>query len=270
MPARLGQHFLADAGVARRIAQAVAPRPGERILEIGGGRGALTEHLLAALPSGDAPSPAVRCVELDAELAAALGQRFPRVDVVRADVLTLRLEELSGGDPARWAIAGNIPYAITSPILAWLCDQWRHVDRAVLMMQTEVAERLVSPAGTKAYGRLTVMVRYRAVAERLFDVPASSFRPPPNVGSTVVELFFAANPAVATRDERRFFQVVEIGFRWRRKTLRSVLRMGRGLTAAQAEAALGRAGIDPERRAETLDLAEFAALADALGAPLGP
>ncbi len=254
MPPRLGQHFLADASIARRIADAVGRQP--LVLEIGGGTGALTRRLVPL-------ASRLVVIELDRNLAARLASdAAPPLEVIQGDVRELRLSDLGGGP---WAVAGNIPYALTSEIVVWLCEQWREVTQAVLMVQAEVAERLAAPPGRKAYGRLSVLVQYRAVVERLLDVPAAAFRPPPKVDSTVVRLTFR-EPPVAVADEARFFALVEHGFRWRRKALRSVLRQWRGWTAAQAEAALAAAGIDPQRRAETLDLAEFAALAAALGA----
>lgn len=252
MPPRLGQHFLADPSIARRIAQAVGEQP--RLLEIGGGTGALTRQLIPL-------AGRLVVVELDRNLAARLASDpAPSLEVIQGDVRDLRLGDLGGGP---WAVAGNIPYALTSDIVVWLCEQWREVTQAVLMVQAEVAERLAAPPGGKAYGRLSVLVRYRATVERLLEVPPSAFRPPPKVTSNVVRLTFR-EPPVTVADEARFFALVEHGFRWRRKTLRSVLRQWRGWTAAQAEAALSAAGIDPQRRAETLDLAEFAALAEAV------
>lgn len=257
MGRRLGQHFLADRATAAAIAASAEVADDEPLLEIGGGRGALTEHL-----TGLGARRVV--VELDRGLAPKLRERYPAIEVLEADVLEVDLAALG---PGPWVVLGNLPYYVTSSILQWLVAQADRVDRAVLMMQEEVADRLAAEPGTKAYGRLTVMVRYRATVEKLRRVPPGSFKPPPKVNSAVVRIRFQPEPAVAVADERRFFALVEHGFRWRRKTLTSVLKRWRGMTAEEATAQLAAAGIDPLRRAETLDLEEFARLSDALGEP---
>jgi len=161
-------------------------------------------------------------------------------------------------------VVGNLPYYHSSALLLWLAAQWQAVDRAVVMIQAEVAERLAAAAGEAAYGRLTVALAYRASCELLFRVEPDSFRPPPKVVSAVVRFTFRDQPAVAVADEALFFAVVEHGFRWRRKTLATVLRHWRGTPRPEAEALLNAAGIDPQRRAETLDLTEFARLAETI------
>ena len=256
MGRRLGQHFLADRQVAERIAEAAEIRPDHQVFEVGGGRGALTEHLVGH-------GQRLVVAELDEGLANGLTARFgPDLSVVQQDAAMIDLAELGGGEP--WVVVGNLPYYHTSALLLWLAAQWRSVSHAVVMIQAEVAERLAASAGDSAYGRLTVALAYRAQCELLFRVPPGSFRPPPRVVSAVIRLTFREQPAVDVGDEQMFFSVVEHGFRWRRKTLATVLRLWRGLKRPAAEAILDRAGIDPQRRAETLDLTEFAALSSVI------
>jgi 16S rRNA (adenine1518-N6/adenine1519-N6)-dimethyltransferase len=256
MPRRLGQHFLTNTAVAERIAEAVPATATDLLLEIGGGRGALTSHLV-----GRAQRLVV--VELDPPHAATLQTRYgSQAEILQQDVLELDLATL---DPdTRWLVAGNLPYYVTSPILIWLCRQWRQVREAVVMVQYEVAERLAAGAGESEYGRLSIAVQYVAEVELLFAVEPDSFRPPPKVRSAVVRLTFRDRPAVDVPDEAHFFQVVEHGFRWRRKTLGTVLRRSLSIDTATATAVLDEAGVDAQRRAETLAMPEFAALAAAI------
>lgn len=257
MGRRLGQHFLADRQVAQRIAEAAEIQADDQVFEVGGGRGALTEHLVGL-------GRRLVVAELDEPLADGLEERFgPALTVLRGDAAGVDLAALGGGAP--WVVAGNLPYYHTSALLLWLVSQWHHVKHAVVMIQAEVAERLASSAGESAYGRLTVALGYRARCDLLFRVQPECFRPPPKVVSAVVRITFRDAPAVEVQDEQLFFSVVEHGFRWRRKTLATVLRHWRGTKRDEAEALLQAAGIDPQRRAETLDLAEFARLSDVIG-----
>lgn len=256
MGRRLGQHFLADRQVAQRIAESAGIGPDDQVFEVGGGRGALTEHLVGQ-------GRRLVVAELDEALAASLEAKFgPALSLLRGDAAEVDLGELGHGQP--WVVVGNLPYYHTSALLLWLAAQWRVVREAVVMIQAEVAERLAAEAGEAAYGRLTVALAYRSHCELLFRVEPDAFRPPPKVTSAVVRFTFRAQPAVAVQDEQLFFAVVEHGFRWRRKTLATVLRQWRGLPREQCEALLQAAGIDPQRRAETLDLTEFARLSDTL------
>jgi 16S rRNA (adenine1518-N6/adenine1519-N6)-dimethyltransferase len=257
---RLGQHWLCDRAVAAQIIDLLRPAPDDGILEIGGGRGALTEHLASR------GSRRV-VVELDRGLAAGLRMRFaPGIEVLAADVLHLSLAEL---DPERrWLVVGNLPYYATSPILLWLCQQWRQVERALVMMQLEVAQRLTAEPGGRDYGRLSVAVAYRAAARVVLKVKPGSFVPPPAVQSAVVRLDFYRQPPVAVGSQPRFEALVEAGFRFRRKTLATALTMAGAGPRAAVEGWLAATGIDPRRRAETLELAEWAALSRA--AETGP
>ncbi len=253
MGRRLGQHFLADANVAARIADAATMRPDEPLLEIGGGRGALTRHLVGR-------APRVVVAELDQALAASLATTFGGViEVLPGDAVDLDLSALAPG--AKWSVVGNLPYYHTAAIITWLCRQAACVSQAVIMVQAEVADRLQAGPGTKDFGRLSVLVQYHAEVEWLCKVPPGCFRPPPKVQSAVVRLTMRPRPAVDVADETAFFALVEAGFRWRRKALGTVLRTWLGQPRERVEGALAAAGIAPTRRAETLSLDEFAQLA---------
>jgi len=250
---RLGQHFLADANVAARIADAATTRADEPLLEIGGGRGALTRHLVGR-------GPRLVVAELDHALAASLAATFgDAVEVLQGDAVELDLAALAAG--AKWSVVGNLPYYHTAAIVTWLCRQAAHISQAVIMVQAEVADRLQAGPGTKDFGRLSVLVQYHAEVDWLCKVPPGCFRPPPKVQSAVVRLTMRARPVVDVPDEAGFFALVEAGFRWRRKALGTVLRTWLGRPREVVDGALAAVGIDPTRRAETLSLDEFAQLA---------
>lgn len=251
---RLGQHFLVDPAILARIAAAAAPLAGLTVVEIGAGPGGLTRALLA---TDAARIVAVetdrRCVAALDELAAATGDRLR---VVAGDALALDRRELA---PPPTAIVANLPYNIaTELIVRWLRAPAGLV-RLVLLVQREVADRLAAAPGTAAYGRLSVLAQWAARVEALFELPPGAFRPPPKVRSRVVRLSPYAEPPVPAR-LATLERVTAAAFGQRRKMLRSSLKsLGRDPAALCAAA-----GIAPARRAETLTLAEFAALADAL------
>ena len=250
---RLGQHFLADAAILRRIADALDLRGDETVVEIGPGRGALTD--LLAERAGR-----VVAIELDRALAAMLRERYadrPHVEIVEADVLTVELARVAG--TADFVLAGNVPYYITTPIL-FHALQAPAPTRAVYLVQREVAERIVAEPGSSAYGALSVNVQARARAELLFAVPAGAFRPPPKVESAVVRVAASSEPVVADHEIDAFRRLVQAAFGLRRKQMRRVLRSVRGLSATDADDALDRVGVAPDRRPETLAPYEFAAL----------
>jgi 16S rRNA (adenine1518-N6/adenine1519-N6)-dimethyltransferase len=251
---RLGQHFLVDPAILARIAAAAAPLAGLTVVEIGAGPGGLTRALLA---TDAARIVAVetdrRCVAALDELAAATGDRLR---VVAGDALALDRRELA---PPPTAIVANLPYNIaTELIVRWLRAPAGLV-RLVLLVQREVADRLAAAPGNAAYGRLSVLAQWAARVEALFELPPGAFRPPPKVRSRVVRLSPYAEPPVPAR-LATLERVTAAAFGQRRKMLRSSLKsLGRDPAALCAAA-----GIAPARRAETLTLAEFAALADAL------
>jgi 16S rRNA (adenine1518-N6/adenine1519-N6)-dimethyltransferase len=244
---RFGQHFLHDPSVLERIADAVAPRPGERLLEIGPGRGALTDLLLARAGSLDA-------IEIDRDLAAALRERGdPRLRLHEGDALEFDYEALARERGGRLRIVGNLPYNISTPLLFRLLAQLGAVQDLHVMLQKEVIDRMAAAPGDEAYGRLTVMLAPRLSIEKLFDVGPGAFRPPPRVWSAVARLTALDPPRFATPPA--FAAVVADAFSQRRKTLRNSLRR------RVPDDAFERCGIDPGARPETLAPAQFAALA---------
>lgn len=251
----LGQNFLVDKNIVRKIVRSAQLQPGETVLEIGPGRGILTEALLDA-------SGLVIAIELDAALCAHLREAFgarSNFRLIEGDAVTVDYAQI----PSPFLVVANLPYYVSTPLLFRLLEQGPRVDRMVLMLQGEVAARLAAAPGGKDYGVLSVAAQLRCDVRVAFKVPASCFRPQPQVGSAVVALTPLGRPRVAVCDEGLFFKVVRGGFAHRRKALPNSLR-DEGFVAVRTAAALAAAGIDPRRRAETLSIAEFAALADAL------
>jgi 16S rRNA (adenine1518-N6/adenine1519-N6)-dimethyltransferase len=248
----LGQHFLSDPRILGRIADALSLAAGETVIEIGPGRGGLTEHLLAR-------AGRVIAIEIDRMLAASLRERFAgdaRLDVVEQDVLETNLGILAGGD---FALVGNVPYYITTPILFHALRPPRPT-RAVYLVQKEVADRLSASPGTKTYGALTVNVGALASAETMFRVPPGAFAPPPSVDSAVVRITPRPAPVVTPDEEGRFRLFVQQAFGMRRKQMRRVVRSLLSVSVERADELLARAAIDPEARPETLTPEQFAAL----------
>jgi 16S rRNA (adenine1518-N6/adenine1519-N6)-dimethyltransferase len=247
---RFGQHFLHDPGVIRRIIDVVAPKPGERIVEIGPGRGALTWGLLDRAKRLDV-------IEIDRDLAASLqadpraagGLRVHVENVLDTDFIRLR----GSGEPLR--IVGNLPYNISTPLLFRLLAQRAAVSDMYFMLQKEVADRMVAHPGTRDYGRLTVMLAAVAEVEGLFDVGPGAFQPPPKVWSAIVHLRPTANPRFDIGRDGALRTLVTTAFSHRRKTLRNSLK---GLLDARD---IECCGIDPQLRPETLAPAQFGLLA---------
>ncbi len=286
----LGQNFLVDPNLQRKIVDAVEPGPHDTVVEVGPGQGALTELL------ADAAGRLV-AVELDDRLAETLSERFqhePTVRIVHADILEWEPGELLESRPK---VVGNIPYNITSPLLFRLL-QWRPVpERIVVMVQREVGDRILAETGEKAYGALTVGIRATADVERLFHVGRGAFRPVPNVDSTVLAIRPRRQPPGAARAEGpagagasgagasgsvqpagtgdALRSLTRAVFGLRRKQLQKSLRIapGYGLDPEEVDAVLEPLGIAPTARPETLEPETFIALAAALGArgyPRGP
>jgi 16S rRNA (adenine1518-N6/adenine1519-N6)-dimethyltransferase len=259
---RWGQHFLCDPHVIARIVAAARLDARGVALEIGPGLGALTDGLAAACAE-------LFVVEIDPVLAERLAARYPagsRVHVLAGDVLELPLEELV---PAGAVVVANLPYNISTAVLMRLCELRAHLPRAVLMIQREVADRLVAPAGDKQRGVLGVMVQTYGDVRAVLRVPKGAFLPPPAVESVVVEVVWHETPRVALADPGLYRRVVRGAFGQHRKMLRNALgalAAELDLGAAGLEAAFARAGIDPTLRAERLELADFARLTDALSA----
>ena len=250
MPRRLGQHFLRPASVEKLI-RVIAPAPSDVFLEIGPGRGALTDRLRAA-------GHPVVAVELDDALAASLAaRRDPGLTVVHGDFLRVALDALPAGP---LPVVANLPYSTGTAIVSRLLEHPAQFPRVVVMLQLEVAQRLCAAPNSRAYGGLTVLVALQARASMGFVVPPSAFAPRPKVESAVVRLDVQVAPRVAVDDRRLFRRVVLTAFGQRRKTLRNAL--GAGFGAEVARELLARAEIDPQRRAETLTLDEFARLTE--------
>ena len=248
----LGQHFLTDKRILVRIADALHLTGSETVLEIGPGRGALTDILVER-------AGRLIAIEYDRALADILRQRYARrnnVLIAEADVLEVALGELAAGP---YVLVGNVPYYITTPILFHALVPPR-ADQAVYLVQKEVADRLCAAPGTKEYGALTVNVAAFATARTLFKVPAGAFSPPPKVESAVVRITPREAPLLSVAEERPFRLLVQGAFGMRRKQMRRVVRSLRALDVGAAEAALAASGIDPEARPETLSPDQFARL----------
>jgi len=263
----LGQNFLVKSHYCERIVASVRPEPGETILEIGPGHGALTELLLER-------GAQVVAVELDRDLIPLLESGFANsgnFKLVEADALEVNFcEIIAPAESAR--VVANLPYYISSPILQRLIDHRRCVSEMTLMLQREVVERIVAGPGGKQYGYLSVLVQYYCEAEKLFDVPPGAFRPIPKVVSSIVRLKARQRPAADVLNEALFIELTKTLFSQRRKTILNNLRAGwprLGFTeAAQAVAVLELSGLDPKRRAETLTIGEIAKLTDGIVAQL--
>lgn len=257
---RFGQHFLEPAWVVK-VVRAIAPAPGDVFFEIGPGRGALTRELTARAGS-------VTAFEIDRDLAEALRESAPsNLTIVTGDFLRSDwILENRPADPVR--VAGNLPYNVASPILFALIDLYSAgiplVD-ATVMLQREVADRLVARPGSKEYGVLSILVQLSADVERLLALPAGAFRPAPKVQSALVRLRFHP-PSPAPRSLETFVGLVKAVFTRRRKTLENALLAFRPWDRAAVSAALVRAGIDGRRRPETLAVEELVRLADAADA----
>jgi 16S rRNA (adenine1518-N6/adenine1519-N6)-dimethyltransferase len=248
---RLGQHFLHDPAVIRRLVEAIRPQPADDIVEIGGGPGALTIPLSAKVDR-------LHVVEVDCELAAALPSRVAhpeRLIVHQADALAFDFGALATA-PRSLRVVGNLPYNISTPLLFHLATFAPVLKDLHVMLQREVVDRITAAPGGKEYGRLTVMLSLFARAEACFDVGPGAFAPPPKVWSTVVRLVPHAAPPFAIRDPARFAGLVARLFSMRRKTL------GRSLKGRLTPAQIASAGIDPQARPETLAPADFARLAE--------
>jgi 16S rRNA (adenine1518-N6/adenine1519-N6)-dimethyltransferase len=251
---RFGQHFLTDRHYVRRIVEAIGAKPGDSMVEIGPGTGILTRELLACLET-------LHAVEIDRDLAAALSREYPRDKLIvhQADALEFDFAKL----PGRLRVVGNLPYNVSTPILFRVAELADRVRDATFMLQKEVVERMVAAPGTEAYGRLSVMLQYRFAMSLLFRVPPGAFTPPPKVDSAVVLMKPLGEDRPRARDEVLFAKIVAAAFSQRRKTLRNAVR------ALVDEEAFRAAGIDPQRRGETLSVREFIALAGAAG-PASP
>lgn len=243
---RFGQHFLVDEGIIHAIINAINPNPGELLVEIGPGLGALTKPLLERIPH-------LHVVELDRDIIARLKKGYPpeRLSIHEGDALKFDFGSLGNGI----RVCGNLPYNISSPLLFHLMNYADAIIDMTFMLQKEVVDRMVAEPSTSAYGRLSVMLQRRFNMEWLLDVPPESFDPPPRVDSAVVRLIPKAPGSYPILDERRFAEIVAAAFSQRRKTLRNTLGKVIGEETFRAT------GINPGLRAQDLGVAEFEKLA---------
>ena len=246
---RFGQHFLHDQRIIGKILAAIAPRPGDALVEIGPGLGAITLPLLERCG-------ALTVIELDRDVipaleAAAAGKG--RLHIIQADALKTELAPLAP-DGGKLRLVGNLPYNISTPLLFHFLEQSSCIYDMHFMLQKEVVDRMAAGPGGKEYGRLTVMLAAHCKVEKLFNIGSGAFRPPPRVESSFVRLTPYATAPFPIADWERYGRVVTAAFSHRRKTLRNALA---GLVD---EAAIRAAGIDPQVRPETLSAADFAKL----------
>jgi len=241
---RFGQHFLVDAGVIAGIVDVIDPRPGQALVEIGPGLGAMTQPLVER-------AGALTVIELDRDLAARL-RRHAQLTVIEADVLKVDFAALAESAGRKLRVVGNLPYNISTPILFHLLQVAPQVADQHFMLQKEVVERMAAAPGSKDYGRLTVMLQWRYDIESVLDVPPDAFDPPPRVDSAVVRML--PLPAAAPVMPALLSEIVTVAFSQRRKLLRNTL--GRWLEERGVDS-----GFDTQRRAEEVPVHEYLALA---------
>ncbi|MBT9259440.1 MAG: ribosomal RNA small subunit methyltransferase A [Clostridiales bacterium] len=251
----LGQHFLHDERVLSRIAEALDLKPGQKVVEVGAGEGALTRHLLAR-------GARVFAVELDRGMAPSLdrlARQHPGLEVIWADARTYPWEDLVTDPP--WKAVGNLPYYAATPILTRLLQRGHLFERIVAMVQQEVALRLAASPGTPSYGSLSLFCQYYAHVEILFTVAPGAFRPPPKVDSAVVRLWPRQKRLLSLpEDEEKLFRLIRWAFATRRKTILNALSGGSGLSKADVAAILEKSQVDPQKRAQDLALWDFVVL----------
>ena len=256
MSKKLGQNFLIKRGIVDEIVHAAELTPGEPVLEVGPGIGTLTQGL--AQSGAD-----VTAIELDRRLLEVLDTTLASYDTVRivhGDVLKLDVPTIMNHKPFK--VVANLPYYITTPIIMSLLESKLPIERLVVMVQKEVALRMVAKPGTKDYGALSVAVQYYTEPDIVLDVPPKSFLPAPAVTSSVIRCVLRDKPPVDVIDEKLFFRVVKAGFAQRRKTFSNTMKTT-GLSKDRIEELLAKANIDGQRRGETFTLQEFADVANA-------
>ena len=259
---KLGQHFLINPHALQEIGRAAKLTDADFVLEIGAGLGFLTSVLAAT-------AKRVVATEIDDFLYAELQLKFsntPHIDLIQGDILKQNLATLLDDFPPQHTkIVANLPYYITTPVLWELLKYYRKIGSCILTMQTEVAERIIAPPANKRYGALSIGVSYYAEAEIVHTIPPDQFYPSPQVDSSVLKLQMRSTPQVTVENEALFFQIVRAAFQSRRKMLRNaLLKNGVSISADTLNAIFDQVAIDPQRRGETLDIAEFAALANGL------
>ena len=259
MSKKLGQNFLIKRGLVDEIVKAADLQEGEPVLEIGPGIGTLTQGLAQSGAN-------VTAIELDTRLLEVLDTtlaQYSNVTIVHGDVLKLDVPSIMNHEPFK--VVANLPYYITTPIIMSLLESRLPIERLVVMVQKEVALRMVAKPGTKDYGALSVAVQYYTKPDIVLDVPPKSFLPAPAVTSSVIRCVLRDQPPVDVIDEKLFFRVVKAGFAQRRKTFANTMKTT-GLSKDRIEELLAKANIDGQRRGETFTLQEFADVANAWAA----
>ena len=259
MSKKLGQNFLIKRGIVDEIVHAAELTPGEPVLEVGPGIGTLTQGLAQS-------GTDVTAIELDRRLLEVLDTTlasYDNVRIVHGDVLKLDVPTIMNHKPFK--VVANLPYYITTPIIMSLLESKLPIERLVVMVQKEVALRMVAKPGTKDYGALSVAVQYYTEPDIVLDVPPKSFLPAPAVTSSVIRCVLRDKPPVDVIDEKLFFRVVKAGFAQRRKTFANTMKTT-GLSKDRIEELLAKANIDGQRRGETFTLQEFADVANAWAA----
>ena len=259
MSKMLGQNFLIKRGIVDEIVKAADLQEGEPVLEIGPGIGTLTQGLAQSGAN-------VTAIELDTRLLEVLDTtlaQYSNVTIVHGDVLKLDVPSIMNNEPFK--VVANLPYYITTPIIMSLLESRLPIERLVVMVQKEVALRMVAKPGTKDYGALSVAVQYYTKPDIVLDVPPKSFLPAPAVTSSVIRCVLRDKPPVDVIDEKLFFRVVKAGFAQRRKTFANTMKTT-GLSKDRIEELLAKANIDGQRRGETFTLQEFADVANAWAA----
>ncbi len=257
----LGQNFLTDKNIIDRIVESAGIGPEDLVIEIGPGIGVITREAAEHAKK-------VIAVEIDSNLIPILNETLgdcDNVEIVNRDILKTDVNELirnCGENISGVKLIGNLPYYITTPIIMKLLEDGVNADSITIMMQKEVADRIKAVPGTKAYGALSVAVQYYCTVEAVVNVPKDVFVPQPKVDSTVLRLSIRKEKPVELADRDVFFRCVKAGFGQRRKTLHNSLMGVENITKEGVKQALEAAGIDPSRRAETLDLEEFARLSN--------
>jgi len=249
----LGQHFLVDNHYIDRIVAAIRPQAEDHMVEIGPGPGALTQPLLSTLLH-------LHVVEFDRDMVARLASQFSTdlLTIHQDDALRFDFAALAAMQPLR--VVGNLPYNISSPLLFHLAESAEHISDMTFMLQKEVVDRMAAKPDTADYGRLSVMLQARFSVTKLFTVPPGAFQPPPKVDSAIVRLVPLPAEAILYQDHHVFSDIVGRAFGQRRKTLRNTLK------GVVDDALFNQVGIDPVRRGETLSVAEFSLIANALSA----
>lgn len=261
---RMGQNFLIDEKILDKIVEAADLNEDDVVVEVGPGVGSLTRKLATVAKQ-------VLAVELDENLVRVLNETltsFENIEIIHGDILKIDFKELPITDYrspiTKIKVVANLPYYITTPIIGHLLKSRDIFDEMIIMVQHEVAGRLVAKPGSKDYGALTLLVQYYTRSEKAFSISASAFLPPPKVDSALVKMWVLPRPAIPVKDERLFFLLVRAAFGQRRKTLKNALLQSVDfhLDRGSVRAILSEAGVKPLQRGETLSLEEFGRLSD--------